>query len=347
MRLAQSVRFMYQVPPGFDAAQEREKLRRQQRSREDGGDADDRDAPELSLFAQRESRPQRQEEDGAEEEEQGVERVAPRAGRFTEALETVRDKPFGKEWTRTMKCHACGVRGHIHTDRECARYGQLKGDGEASRPAFMDPLQLMVDMRKSHGLTLKATALGQRVVDPRMANQQLVDEEEEERRVSESDSESESEDAAERVRTGERTGNGLVRAMRLAVQSGMSDMAFIRSLSTAEKRRLFRKLDEQMGREPNESDERGRASKRDAKQKKSKKSKKKKKRTREEEERDEQHQRDEEEDERRRHKKKKRESTTTSEGHTDWHSHSGAPESRRSRYNYYKESTERHKDRDV
>ncbi|EGD75292.1 hypothetical protein PTSG_06944 [Salpingoeca rosetta] len=115
----------------------------------------------------------------------------------------VRDKPFGQQ-VRNVRCLKCGQWGHQHVDRVCPLFGKAKigVEGEAERASFEDPAVLMQRMRRD-GLSLTRSVLG-RQNDPTADNQQLVEE----------PSDAEEED----------------------------DVAFIASLSRADKKKLLRKL---------------------------------------------------------------------------------------------------------
>eukprot|EP00123_Amoebidium_parasiticum_P003834 comp15152_c0_seq1/m.11850 comp15152_c0_seq1/g.11850 ORF comp15152_c0_seq1/g.11850 comp15152_c0_seq1/m.11850 type:complete len:430 (-) comp15152_c0_seq1:190-1479(-) len=201
--------FMYKEPPGLKEAQEKLTLR--QRPRVAGDEKDGK----KSL-----------------QEKHPALKGAPREGSYTEAMATVRDRPFGVE-VRNVKCTKCGQWGHQNTDRVCPRYyenGPRDGsDKEIERPAFQDPATLIKQMREDQGLALRRSVIG-RQNNVLADNQQLVMSSEED-------------------------------------EGDDPELAFLKTLSAKEKRKLLKKLAKLEG------DESGGVGKSKKKKKKSRKHK--------------------------------------------------------------------------
>lgn len=122
----------------------------------------------------------------AEKQEEGEEvkfewqKTAPREGYSKNLGLEVHDQPFGV-CVRNVKCFKCGKWGHQNVDKECPLYSEKKEVVTASGLDSMylnDPLRLMADMKREHGLTLRKSVIG-REVDPMAANQQILDSDDE------------------------------------------------------------------------------------------------------------------------------------------------------------------------
>ncbi|XP_065668309.1 corepressor interacting with RBPJ 1 isoform X2 [Hydra vulgaris] len=92
------------------------------------------------------------------------------------------DQPFGI-CVRNIRCFKCKEWGHQNTDRECPlffsnSFAEAKIGKAADSLRYSDPLKLVKDMRKQHGITLKKSVIGQEI-DPMIENQTLLESDEE------------------------------------------------------------------------------------------------------------------------------------------------------------------------
>jgi len=195
-RYKRELAFMYQKPPGFDAALEREKAEKAEaaaRDAEAARGAEETAArvaaglPPLSAeqIARRKKRKMRRDADGrnvaaadAFPELAGAPRVAPRGGGGD--ADGVGARPLGVQ-IRATQCLRCGGFGHASGDRECTMRAHNPND--AFRAKTEDPLALMrareaLAASRKFQLTRAAHASGRSPtrggVDPSAANQQLL-----------------------------------------------------------------------------------------------------------------------------------------------------------------------------
>ena len=102
---------------------------------------------------------------------------APRATYAKKLGLDVHDQPFGI-CVRNVKCFRCGKWGHQNIDRECPMFSENKGESSSSTAldslCLSDPLRLISDMKKEHGLTLRKSVIGSEI-DPMAENQQILD----------------------------------------------------------------------------------------------------------------------------------------------------------------------------
>lgn len=195
-RYKRELAFMYQKPPGFDAALEREKAEKAEaaaRDAEAARGAEETAArvaaglPPLSAeqIARRKKRKMRRDADGrniaaadAFPELAGAPRVAPRGGGGD--ADGVGARPLGVQ-IRATQCLRCGGFGHASGDRECTMRAHNPND--AFRAKTEDPLALMrareaLAASREFQLTRAAHASGRSPtrggVDPSAANQQLL-----------------------------------------------------------------------------------------------------------------------------------------------------------------------------
>ena len=102
---------------------------------------------------------------------------APRAKYAKNLGLDVHDQPFGV-CVRNVKCFKCGKWGHQNVDRECPMFSEKKHEGSSTSAldslCLSDPLRLISDMKRDHGLTLRKTVIGSEI-DPMAENQQLLD----------------------------------------------------------------------------------------------------------------------------------------------------------------------------
>ncbi|XP_071445777.1 corepressor interacting with RBPJ 1-like [Hetaerina americana] len=132
----------------------------------------------------------------------------------------IRDQPFGIQ-VRNVRCIKCHKWGHINTDKECPLFNQSTGVGfgvtskasgsgkssnESSTNVPIDAVTLVQQMRED-GLALKRSAMGLQQHMEFPPSQQLVSSDTEDDKVKD------------------------------------SDMKFLKSLSTAQKRKLLKKLE--------------------------------------------------------------------------------------------------------
>ena len=171
-----------------------------------------------------------QDNEGAEEKEVKFEwqKNAPRAKYANKLGLDVHDQPFGV-CVRNVKCFKCGKWGHQNVDKECPMYDQNTSESKSALDSLLlsDPLRLISDMKREHGLTLRKSVIG-REIDPMAENQQILD----------SDDDENSED----------------------------EIAYIESLTDKQKKKLLKKL-EKMERRKNKEEKRrkeeGRSNKKD------------------------------------------------------------------------------------
>ena len=160
-----------------------------------------------------------QDNDGAEEKEVKFEwqKNAPRAKYANKLGLDVHDQPFGV-CVRNVKCFKCGKWGHQNVDKECPLYDKNTSESKSALDSLLlsDPLRLISDMKREHGLTLRKSVIG-REIDPMADNQQILD----------SDDDENSED----------------------------EIAYIESLSDKQKNKLLKKL-EKMERKKNKEEKR-------------------------------------------------------------------------------------------
>nr|CAD7461689.1 unnamed protein product [Timema tahoe] len=119
----------------------------------------------------------------------------------------IRDQPFGIQ-VRNVRCIKCHKWGHINTDKECPMYN-LSSSADNTIPS-LDPLILVQQMRDD-GLAMKKSALSVQQHMHFPVNQQLVG----------SDDDDEEDDG----------------------KAKKSEMDFLKSLSTKQKRKLLKKLE--------------------------------------------------------------------------------------------------------
>ena len=151
------------------------------------------------------------EDDGNEEDVKFEwQKNAPRATYAKKLGLDVHDQPFGI-CVRNVKCFRCGKWGHQNIDRECPMFSANKGEPSSSSAldslCLSDPLRLIADMKKDHGLTLRKSVIGSEI-DPMAENQQILD----------SDDDDNDDDTE-------------------------IDITYIESLTDRQKRRLLRKLE--------------------------------------------------------------------------------------------------------
>ena len=188
--------FMYQKPPGFDAALEKEKAEKAEKAARDAEAARIAEEtaarvaaglPSLSAeeIARRKKRKMRRDADGrnvaaadAFPELAGAPRIAPRGGAGD--ADGVGARPLGVQ-IRATQCLRCGGFGHASGDRECPMRAHNPND--AFRAKTEDPLALMrareaLASSREFQLTRAAHASGRSPtrggVDPSAANQQLL-----------------------------------------------------------------------------------------------------------------------------------------------------------------------------
>ena len=119
------------------------------------------------------------EEGNGEKEEVKFEwqKNAPRATYAKKLGLDVHDQPFGV-CVRNVKCFKCGKWGHQNVDRECPMFSENKGTSSGSNAldslCLSDPLRLIADMKRDHGLTLRKSVIGSEI-DPMADNQQIID----------------------------------------------------------------------------------------------------------------------------------------------------------------------------
>ncbi|CAG0893805.1 unnamed protein product [Darwinula stevensoni] len=118
----------------------------------------------------------------------------------------VRDQPFGI-LVRNVRCIKCHQWGHINTDRECPLWNKAPDDVHL-QITETDPLQLMKQLREEKGLQIKPSIIGE-FQDPCASTQNVPSER----------AESEQQDEEKK------------------------EMEFLQSLSTKEKKKLLRQVD--------------------------------------------------------------------------------------------------------
>lgn len=194
-RYKRELAFMYQKPPGFDAALEKEKAEKAEKAARDAEAA--RIAEETAArvaaglpplseeeIARRKKRKMRKDADGrnvaaadAFTELAGAPRLAPRGGGDADGVGA---RPLGVR-IRATQCLRCGGFGHASGDRECPMRAHNPND--AFRAKIEDPLALMrareaLASSRKFQLTRGAHASGRSPtrggVDPSAANQQLL-----------------------------------------------------------------------------------------------------------------------------------------------------------------------------
>ena len=188
--------FMYQKPPGFDAALEKEKAEKAEKAARDAEAARIAEEtaarvaaglPSLSAeeIARRKKRKMRRDADGrnvaaadAFPELAGAPRIAPRGGAGD--ADGVGARPLGVQ-IRATQCLRCGGFGHASGDRECPMREHNPND--AFRAKIEDPLALIsareaLASSRKFQLTRAARVAGRSPtrggVDPSAANQQLL-----------------------------------------------------------------------------------------------------------------------------------------------------------------------------
>lgn len=165
--------FMYDLPPGM--------------KKEGAGDEGNEEAEEVKFEWQKN---------------------APRAMYAKKLGLDVHDQPFGV-CVRNVKCFKCGKWGHQNVDKECPMFNENKtespGTSALDSLCLSDPLRLISDMKRDHGLTLRKSVIGSEI-DPMADNQQILDTDDEK-------------------------------------DDPEIDIAFIESLSDKQKKKLLRKLE--------------------------------------------------------------------------------------------------------
>ena len=197
-RYKRELAFMYQKPPGFDAALEREKAEKAKaaaRDAEAARGAEETAArvaaglPPLSAeqIARRKKRKMRRDADGrnvaaadAFPELAGAPRVAPRGGGGD--ADGVGARPLGVQ-IRSTQCLRCGGFGHASGDCECPMRAHNPNEKNAFRAKTEDPLALIrareaLASSRKFQLARAARVAGRSPtrggVDPSAANQQLL-----------------------------------------------------------------------------------------------------------------------------------------------------------------------------
>ncbi|XP_066926753.1 corepressor interacting with RBPJ 1-like [Clytia hemisphaerica] len=161
-------------------------------------------------------------DDPNEEEEVEVkfewQKNAPRSKYLKDLGLACQDQPFGI-CVKNIRCFKCRQWGHQNTDRECPLFfSNMPSDGstgksQADSLRLSDPLRLVADMKKQHGITLKKSVIGQEI-DPMAEHNQLL----------------ESDDDDKQKKSKEK--NSLVD----------NDLQYIASLSNKEKKKLLKTL---------------------------------------------------------------------------------------------------------
>jgi CBF1 interacting corepressor len=194
-RYKRELAFMYQKPPGFDAALEKERTEKAEAAARDAEKARAAEETAARLAAglpplseeeilRRKKRKMRKDADGrnvaaadAFPELAGAPRLAPRGGGDADGVGA---RPLGVQ-IRATQCLRCGGFGHASGDRECPMRAHNPND--AFRAKIEDPLALMrareaLASSKKFQLTRGAHASGRSPtrggVDPSAANQQLL-----------------------------------------------------------------------------------------------------------------------------------------------------------------------------
>ena len=123
------------------------------------------------------------ENDGAGKDEEEVkfewQKNAPRAKYAKKLGLDVHDQPFGV-CVRNVKCFKCGKWGHQNVDKECPKFNENNSESKSALNSLClsDPLRLISDMRREHGLTLRKSVIGTEI-DPMAENQQILDSDDE------------------------------------------------------------------------------------------------------------------------------------------------------------------------
>jgi len=166
--------FMYDVPPGMQ-----------------------KDTDEINLKGEKEVKFEWQ-------------KTAPRSKYIADLGIECQDQPFGV-LVRNIRCFKCKEWGHQNTDRECPMFfTDIKTESNLTQKQsenlrLSDPLRLVADMKRQHGIVLKRSVIGKEI-DPMADNQQLL----------------ESVDDSNEI--------------------GDADLAFIETLSDKQKRKLLKSL---------------------------------------------------------------------------------------------------------